>query len=131
MTAERVGVIHGIGQIAIRVHDVDRAAAFYQEKLGLPELFRAPGMAFFDCDGTRLMLTLPSRADFDHPSSILYFRVSGIHPAAEKLAKRGVDFEREPHKVAEMSDHDLWLAFFRDSEGNLMAISSSEPKQRS
>jgi len=62
-----------IGQIAINAHDVDRATAFYRDVLGLPHLFRAGQLSFFDCGGVRLMLDKPEKAEFDHPSSIIYF----------------------------------------------------------
>lgn len=114
-----------VGQIAINAHDVERAAAFYQQKLGLKLLFKVPpGLAFFDCGGVRLMLTRPSKPEFDHPSSILYFVVPDIQAAHARMKEGGVRFEQEPHRVAKMPDHDLWMAFFRDSEGNLMGLMS-------
>ena len=109
----------------MRAHDVDRAAAFYQEKLGLKLLFKAPpGLAFFDCGGVRLMIDRPEKPEFDHPSSILYFAVPDIQAAHAQLKQSGVRFEEEPHVIARMPDHDLWMAFFRDSEDNLMALMS-------
>jgi len=109
----------------VRAHDVDRAAAFYQEKLGLKLLFKAPpGLAFFDCGGVRLMIDRPEKPEFDHPSSILYFAVLDIQAAHAQLKQSGVRFEEEPHVIARMPDHDLWMAFFRDSEDNLMALMS-------
>ena len=117
--------ISRVGQIAINAHDVERAAAFYQDALGLKLLFKAgPGLAFFDCGGVRLMLTRPEKPEFDHPSSILYFAVADIHAAHEKMKGNGVRFEDEPHLLAKMPDHDLWMVFFRDSEGNLMGLMS-------
>jgi methylmalonyl-CoA/ethylmalonyl-CoA epimerase len=117
--------ISRIGQIAINAHDVERAAAFYQDALGLKLLFRAgPGLAFFDCGGVRLMLTLPEKPEFDHPSSIFYFVVSDIRAAYGTMKEKGVHFEDEPHLIAKMPDHDLWMVFFRDSEGNLMGLMS-------
>lgn len=117
-----------IAQIAINVQDVERAGAFYRDVLGMKESFSAPGMAFLDCGGVRLMLSLASGEEFDHPASIIYYRVDAIQAAYEALSGRGVQFEREPHRVAEMPDHDLWMAFLRDPEGNLLALSSEEPK---
>jgi methylmalonyl-CoA/ethylmalonyl-CoA epimerase len=91
----------------------------------LPLLFKAgPGLAFFDCGGVRLMLTRPEKPEFDHPSSILYFAVADIHAAHQKMKGNGVRFEDEPHLLAKMPDHDLWMVFFRDSEGNLMGLMS-------
>jgi catechol 2,3-dioxygenase-like lactoylglutathione lyase family enzyme len=111
-----------VGQIAINVHDTKRAVEFYRDTLGLKLLFTAGHLAFFDCGGVRLMLTPPERPEFDHPASILYFKVADIQSAHARLVQRNVKTENEPHVVARMPDHDLWLAEFRDSEGNIMAF---------
>jgi methylmalonyl-CoA/ethylmalonyl-CoA epimerase len=126
MSASATGIgITRLGQVSINAKDVDRAAAFYQEKLGLKLLFKAPpGLAFFDCAGVRLMLSRAEKPEFDHPSSVLYFAVPDIHAAYGKLKQDGVHFEDEPHLIAKMPTHDLWLASFRDTEGNLMALMS-------
>ncbi len=113
-----------IGQIAVVVQDVPRAVAFYRNTLGLPFLFEAPGLAFFDCGGVRLMLSQAPRPDLDHAASILYYFVPDIRAAFEELRRRGVAFEDEPHLIARMPDHELWLAEFRDSEGNVLALMS-------
>lgn len=114
-----------IGQIAINAHDIERATTFYRQALGLKHLFSvAPKMAFFDCDGLMLMLSLPDKPEFDHPSSIIYFDVNNIHQASETLESRGVQFEEKPTFVANMGSYDLWMAFFRDSEDNLLALRS-------
>jgi len=123
-TAAGTGISR-IGQIAITARDVERAAAFYQDVLGLKLLFKAPpGLAFFDCGGVRLMLSRPEKPEFDHPSSILYFAVPDIQAAHLSMKAHGVHFEDEPHLLAKMPDHDLWMTFFRDSEGNLMGLMS-------
>ena len=104
---------------------MERAAAFYANVLGLKLLFKAPpGLAFFDCGGVRLMLDRPEKEEFDHPSSILYFAVSDIQAGHAKMKQSGVRFEDEPHLVARLPDHDLWMTFFRDSEENLLALMS-------
>jgi methylmalonyl-CoA/ethylmalonyl-CoA epimerase len=114
-----------LGQIQIRAHDVERAASFYQDVLGLKLLFKAPpNLAFFDCGGVRLMIDKPEKPEFDHPGSILYFAVADIQAAHAKMKAQGVKFEDEPHRIARMPDHDLWMTFFRDSEGNLLALMS-------
>jgi methylmalonyl-CoA/ethylmalonyl-CoA epimerase len=121
--------ISRIGQIAINAHDVERAATFYQDTLGLKLLFKAgPGLAFFDCGGVRLMLTRPEKPEFDHPGSILYFAVPDIQAAHATMKEKGVRFEDEPHLVARMPDHELWMVFFRDTEGNLMGLMSEVGK---
>jgi predicted enzyme related to lactoylglutathione lyase len=117
-----------IGQIAINAHDVDRATAFYRDVLGLPHLFRAGPLSFFDCGGVRLMLDKPEKAEFDHPSSIIYFQVGDIQTAHRRLKDAGAKFEDEPHVLARMPKYDLWMTFFRDSEGNLLALMSEVPR---
>ena len=122
MTAELPG-IETIGQIAIVVHDTDRAVRFYRDVLRLKLLFTAPpGLAFFDCGGIRLMLSPPDKPEFDHPGSILYYKVAEIEAAHAALVDRGVAFEQGPHLVAKLPDHELWLAFFRDTEGNALSL---------
>ena len=119
-----------IGQIAVNVHDLERATAFYKDSLGMKHLFTVPPkMAFFDCDGVRLMLGIPERPEFDHLSSTLYFKVDDIDAAYEGLRKRGVRFEGKPVLVAPMETHDLWLAEFRDSEENVMALMCEKKRE--
>jgi len=118
-----------IGQISVNVHDFDRAVAFYKDTLGIKHLFTVAGrMAFFDCGSVRLMLTIPERPDLDHPSSILYFKVPDIEQAHEGLVSRKVHFETKPMLVAPMATHDLWLAEFRDSENNVLALMCEKPR---
>ncbi len=127
-TASAVGISR-VGQVQIRAHEVERAADFYEKILGLKLLFKAPpGLAFFDCGGVRLMLDRPEKPEVDHNSSILYFAIPYIQAAHATLKSRGVKFEDEPHVIAHMPDHDLWMTFFRDSEGNLMALMSEVRK---
>jgi methylmalonyl-CoA/ethylmalonyl-CoA epimerase len=112
-----------IEQIAVTAHDIERATAFYRDKLGMKHLFSVPpNLAFFDCDGLRLMLSLPPKPEFDHPSSIIYFKVDDIKEACATLSERGVQIEEQPIFVADMGTYDLWLASFRDSENNLLAL---------
>lgn len=113
-----------IGQIAVPVSDLKRAIEFYRDALGMKFLFDVPKMAFFDCAGVRLLLTLPEEVEANKQSSIIYYAVSDINSATSVLIRRGVEFISEPHMVAKMPDHDLWMAFFRDSEGNTLALMS-------
>src|SRR3954467_6496886 len=117
------GLSH-ISQIAINCQDSDRATEFYRDKLGMKFLFSAGKLSFFDCDGVRLMLSPPEKAEFDHPSSILYFKVEDINGQYEEMKSRGVQFEDKPHIVAPMPSYDLWMVFFRDSENNLLGLMS-------
>jgi len=117
-----------IGQIAINAHDVDRATAFYRDVLGLQHLFRAGQLSFFDCGGVRLMLDKAEKPEFDHTSSIIYFQVGDIRATNKRLKDGGAKFEDEPHVIAQMPKYDLWMTFFRDTEGNLLALMSEVPR---
>ncbi|MGE0042332.1 MAG: VOC family protein [Vicinamibacterales bacterium] len=116
--------LQAIGQIAVTARDLARATSFYRDTLGIPHLFTAGTMAFFDCGPVRLLVGLADRPEFEPPGSVLYFRTPDIAAAHADLAAKGVAFEAEPHLVARMPDHELWLAFFRDTEGNLLALMS-------
>ena len=112
-----------IGQIAVNVHDLERAVAFYRDALGMRFLFQAPGgLAFFDCGGVRLMLGVAEKPELSHPASIIYYKVPDIDAAHETLTGRGVDFIDKPHLIAKMPTHELWMTFFRDSEENVLAL---------
>lgn len=119
-----MAVISGIGQIAIATRDVARSLAFYRDALDLEFLFQAGPLAFLRCGDVRLMLSSPETAELDHPSSVLYFRVDDIHDARAELLERGVPFDDEPHLIARMPDHELWMTFFRDPDGNLHGLMS-------
>jgi methylmalonyl-CoA/ethylmalonyl-CoA epimerase len=115
-----------IGQIALTVTDVDRAIAYYRDVLGMKLLFQAPNMGFFACDGIRLMLSGSEKPD-EHYGSVIYFKVPDIRQAHQTLAQRGAAFEGSPHMIARMPDHELWMAFFRDPDRNLLALMSEVP----
>ena len=113
-----------IVQIALRVHDVPRAVAFYRDALGMRQLPipAPPSMAFFDCGGVRLMLSTAESPESDHPGSVLYFRVDDIDAAHRAMRERGVPFIDAPHLIARLPDHELWMCFFRDPDENVLAI---------
>jgi methylmalonyl-CoA/ethylmalonyl-CoA epimerase len=122
--------IRRIGQIAITVGDVERARTFYRDVLELHHLFDAPPqMSFFDCGGVRLLLGEAEASATQASASILYLDVPDIRSAHETLLGRDVHFEAAPHKVADLGDRELWLAFFHDSEGNVMALMSEIGKR--
>lgn len=117
--------ISQIGQIALPIHDLDRAVTFYRDTLGLPLLFQAPpGLAFFQCGEVRLMLALPEGEERGQPASVLYYKVADLSQAYATLQARQVDLIDKPHLIAKLPDHELWMCFFRDSEGNLGALMS-------
>jgi predicted enzyme related to lactoylglutathione lyase len=116
--------LNRIGQIAVNAHDLARATAFYKDRLGMEHLFSVPNLSFFDCGGVRLMLDKAENPEFDHPSSVLYFTVDDIQKATATLKSRGVAFEAEPHRIAQLEKVDVWMSFFRDSENNMLALMS-------
>lgn len=119
-----------IGQIFVNVRDLDRAIAFYRDMLGMTFLFQAPpNMAFFDCGGIRIMLGTADRPEIDHPASIIYYKVDDIERVYDVFSARGVEFIVKPHLVAPMPTYDLWLADFKDSEGNILALMSEVPRE--
>jgi predicted enzyme related to lactoylglutathione lyase len=119
-----------IGQIAIAVKDVERATAFYRDVLGMAFLFQFPGMAFFDCGGIRLYLFEQDDAQAGaRRTSIIYYRVADIVEAARQLEARGVTFTQAPFVVHQDDRHELWLAAFRDSEGNDLELMSEVAKK--
>jgi predicted enzyme related to lactoylglutathione lyase len=116
-----------LGQVFMPVDDLPRAVAFYRETLGMNFLFEVPRMAFFDLAGIRLMLGEREEGP-EHPGSILYYKVADLTEASRILIERGVRFELEPTLIADMDDHELWMAFFHDTEGNQLALMSELPK---
>ena len=115
--------VSSIGQIALTVTSLPRAVAFYRDILGLKFLFEAASMAFLDCGGVRLMLSVSETPGSTY-SSIIYYKTADVHAASDQLKAHGVVFESPAHMIAKMRDHELWMAFFRDTEGNLLALMS-------
>jgi methylmalonyl-CoA/ethylmalonyl-CoA epimerase len=122
VSAPAAGGLGAIGQIALHVSDVERAERFYRETLGLPLLFRFGNLLFFDCAGVRLMLEGGRESTGRREQFCVYFRVTGIEAAVAALRLRQVYFEREPQLVARMPDHELWMAFMHDPDGNPLAL---------
>jgi methylmalonyl-CoA/ethylmalonyl-CoA epimerase len=110
-----------IGQVAITVDDIARAKDFYQNTLGMKFLFEAGHLAFFKCGDVRLMLTTSEKSE-PRGGTILYFKVDDIHATFAALKERGVAFLDEPHLIARMPDHDLWMVFLKDPFENIFGI---------
>ena len=118
-----------IGQIALAVSDTDRSEAFYEKTLGLRKLYRYGNLAFFDCAGTRLMLSPPENGEtIVIGQGAIYFRVADLLPAVKALTEQGIVIESAPHLTAPMPDHDLWMAFIRDPDGHLIGLMMEAPK---
>jgi methylmalonyl-CoA/ethylmalonyl-CoA epimerase len=123
------GDVRGLGQVALTVSDLERSVGFYRDQVGLPFLFGAgPSLAFLDLGGVRLMLSTPNEGFVPGSGTVLYLRVADITAAHADLKGRGVEFVDEPHLVAPMPDHDLWMTFFRDPDGHTLALMCERPK---
>jgi methylmalonyl-CoA/ethylmalonyl-CoA epimerase len=117
-------VIQKIGQIGVSIKNVENAIEFYKEVLGLPLLFSTESMAFFECNGQRLLLSHPEKDEFANSSSVIYFQVEDIKRTFEELLEKGVSFIDQPHVVAKMGNTETWMTFFKDTEGNTHALMS-------
>jgi methylmalonyl-CoA/ethylmalonyl-CoA epimerase len=118
-----------LGQVALTVSDVERSTAFYRDKVGLRFLFGAgPSLAFLDLGGVRLMLSKPEAGFAPGGGTVLYMKVPDISAAYDAMRGRGVDFMDEPHLVAPMPDHDLWMTFFRDPDQHTLGLMCERPK---
>lgn len=121
--------LNQIGQIAIAVSNTDAAEAFYGGVLGLRKLYRYGDLCFFDCAGVRLMLSPPERGEpVDPGQGALYFRVADLRLAVDELRAKGIAIFSEPHLLAPMPDHDLWMAFVKDPDGHLVGLMMEAPR---
>ncbi len=118
-----------VGQVSVRAKDLDRATAFYRDKLGLKHLHKAPSLSVFECGGINLLVSLPDNPSFDHPGSVIYFDVDDIQKAVKTLSDRGVSFVEKPNKVGKLGNVEVRIAIFRDSEDNLMGLRSMVPQR--
>ena len=110
-----------IGQVAITVDDLARAKDFYQNTLGMSFLFDAGHLAFLQCGDVRLMLTTPEKPE-PRGGIILYYKVGDIHATCAAIKARGAALLEEPHLIARMPDHDLWMASLKDPAANILGI---------
>jgi catechol 2,3-dioxygenase-like lactoylglutathione lyase family enzyme len=114
-------------QVAQHADDLQRAADFYENLLGEEPVatFDPPGLVFFRLGRTRLLL------DRAAPSALLYLGVDDVRRRIDELAAQGVTVDTAPHQIFTHEDdslgpagHEEWMAFVRDSEGNLVGLVS-------
>lgn len=118
-----------LGQVTLTVANVERSLAFYRDAVGLRFLFSAgPALAFLDLGGVRLMLSAPEKEFAPGGSTVLYLKVPDITATFDEMRGRGVPFVDEPHLIAPMPDHDLWMTFFRDPDGHTLALMCERPR---
>lgn len=119
----------GLGQVAVVVSDVARAIVFYRDMLGLRFLLSAgPNLAFLAAGPVRLMLTTPQGHGEAGRNSVLYFTVADIVATHAAIVARGASHERAPQLTARLPEHDLWIGFVRDPDGNLVGLMSEVPR---
>ena len=112
-----------IGQLSRSVADIGAAEIWWRDVLGLPHLFTYGNLAFFDCDGVRLMLS--AEPEGPPQANVIYFRVADIAAAHAALLERGVSFLRPPHCIHRHADGtEEWMAFFSDNEDRPLALMS-------
>ena len=111
-----------IAQISVKTKNLQRATEFYRDTLGLKVLISNRLISILDCGGVTLILG-PSET-----SSVIYFDVDDIHKAVESLSRLGVKIEEKPNVVGQLGGMDIWIASFRDSEDNVMALMSRTPR---
>ena len=112
----------GFHHVSIKTRDWDKTIEFYRDVLGLPHLYTFGTLAFFDCGGTRLMLSQEGGASRE---SILYLRVEDIGASHEAMRMRGVNFTHAPHLIHRHADGtEEWMAFFADPDGRPLALMS-------
>ena len=129
MTAPTSPALSEIGQIALVVSNVAQATAFYRDVLGLKFLFSAgPNLAFLAAGSVRLMLTTPQGHGEAGRNSILYFKVADLPATHAAIVARGAANERAPQLTAKMPDHELWIGFVRDPDGNVIGLMSEVRK---
>ena len=117
-------MIDRVAQVSIPAIDVRRAVAFYRDVVGLAVLFEAPpNMTFFDCGGVRVLVGegVPAQP---HSGTLVYFHTTDILATAGRLREGGATIEREPQMIARLPDREMWLALFRDPEGNTVELMS-------
>lgn len=121
--------LQDIAQIAFSVPDLAEAKVFYQDVLELKFLFEAGTMAFFQCGSVRLMIGEAEKPTLSE-GTIVYFRVADLKTTAHLLESRGISFVQQPHLVARMKSHDLWMAFLKDPAGNTLGLMSEVARDK-
>lgn len=117
-------LIQAVGQIGVPVKNLENAISFYQHVLALPLLYHDERLAIFECNGVRLLVSLPEKENFAHPSSVIYFQVENINDTYKKMTEKGVLFLDQPHVVAKLGNVETWMVFFKDPDGNTHAFMS-------
>lgn len=114
-------------QVALSCRDLGRARDFYRDTLGLPLMFEAGNMLFFDVAGQRLMVGLSETPERPIGGSYFYFDAPDLPALAEALKARGVKFTGNVETLQRTQTHELKLQFFTDPDGNALALMGMVP----
>ena len=114
----------------IPTQDMDRARAFYSEKLGLEPTEELPRGSFYELAANSRFLLFPSAGTASSSHTQMAFAVPDIQAEVTELKERGVVFEE--YEGVEQSNSiatfgPLMTAWFKDSEGNLMGMVQFPP----
>ena len=115
-------------QVALTCRDLERARSFYRDVLGLPFLFEAGNMLFFQLEGLRLLIGREENPASAIGGSVLYFDAPDIDALGAALQARGVVFLRPAETVQRTETHELRLRAFKDPDGNALALMGLVPK---
>jgi len=117
-------LLQTVGQVSLECADIERSVSFYHDALGLDHVGTWPNLALVACGATRLLLAPPEGGERTG-SSVVYFKVTDIATVYDALRSRSVVFEGPPHRIHRHPDGtEEWMAFFRDPDGNLLALMS-------
>ncbi len=109
-------------QVAVTTADLEQAVIFYRDTLGLPLMFVANEMAFFDVAGMRLMVALDRNREMTRPATILYFDAPDFDETVARLHAARVTLEGPVETVQVTSAGELKLQQFVDPDGNALAV---------
>ena len=115
-------------QVGLTCRDLDRSRNFYRDTLGLPLLFEASGMMFFQLDGLRLMIGKEHQPGGPIGGSLLYFDAPDIDALGAALEAKGINFTGPATVVQRTETHELKLREFFDPDGNALALMGMVPK---
>jgi len=115
-------------QVGLTCRDLDRSRKFYRDTLGLPLLFEASGMMFFQLEGLRLMVGKELHPASPIGGSLIYFDAPDIDALGPALEAKGINFTGPATVVQRTETHELKLREFFDPDGNALALMGMVPK---
>jgi len=111
----------------IPVSNVSRARKFYEEMVGLQPKEEYAGGVIYECGGTEVFMYPTTNAGTSKASQA-FWRVADVEAEVSELKGRGVKFEEYDMPGIKMKNSiatggGARTAWFKDTEGNILAIS--------